>query len=167
MSDFPRFISDAMLGSLTKWLRILGFDTLYFRNVDDNEIVKIAKQEQRILLTRDTRLVKRRKIGNYILINSNGISEQLKEVLIWVKGQRSKVKGNPRCAECNGELSTADRESVADDVPEHVFLNFNSFLKCKNCGKVYWEGSHRKLIDEKIQNILGEINAYWKSSEKD
>ncbi len=167
MSEQPRFISDAMLGSLTKWLRILGFDTLYFKAIDDNEIVKIAKQEQRILLTRDTRLVKRKKIDCYILINSNDISGQLREVLLWIKDRGSKVKDNPRCAECNGELSTADKESVANDVPEHVFLNFDSFFRCRSCGKVYWEGSHRKSIDEKIQNILEEINAYWKISEND
>lgn len=156
-----------MLGSLAKWLRILGFDTLYFKAIDDNELIKIAKQEHRILLTRDTSLVKRKKIDSYILITSNEVSEQLKEVLLWVKGQGSKVKGNPRCAECNGGLSTADKESVANDVPEHVFLNFNSFFRCSSCGKVYWEGSHRKLIDEKIQNVLGEINAHWKNSEND
>ncbi|MCL4536784.1 MAG: Mut7-C RNAse domain-containing protein [Nitrospirae bacterium] len=167
MPKEERFIADAMLGNLAKWLRILGFDTLYFRTIDDNEIIRIAKQKQRILLTRDTCLVKRKTIDNCILINSNEVSGQLKEVLLWVKGQGSKVKGNPRCAKCNGELVSADSESVADDVPEHVFLNFNSFFRCKNCGKVYWEGSHRKLIDEKIQNILGEINAHWKSSEKD
>jgi uncharacterized protein with PIN domain len=157
MSNKPRFLSDAMLGSLAKWLRILGFDTLYFKIIDDNEIIKIAKQEQRILLTRDTRLVKNKKIDNCILINSNDISGQLKEVLLWVKGQGSKVKGNQRCAECNGELSTADKESVANDIPEHVFLNFNSFFRCNSCGKVYWEGSHKKLIDAKIKEILKEI----------
>jgi uncharacterized protein with PIN domain len=166
MTESPLFISDAMLGSLAKWLRILGFDTLYFKAIDDNEIVKIAKQEQRILLTRDTRLVKRKKIDNYIMITSNDVSEQLKEVLKSLSSTLT-LTCFTRCAECNGELSTADKESVANDVPEYVFLNFDSFFRCSSCGKVYWEGSHRKVIDEKIQNVLGEINAHWKSSEND
>ncbi len=167
MTESPLFIADAMLGNLAKWLRILGFDTLYFKAIDDNELIKIAKQEQRILLTRDTRLVKSKKIGSYILIKSNDISGQLREVLLWLKDRGLTVKGNPRCAKCNGELLTADKESVANDVPEHVFLNFDSFFRCINCDKVYWDGSHRKLIDEKIQNVLGEINTYWKRSERD
>jgi uncharacterized protein with PIN domain len=167
MTESPLFIADAMLGSLAKWLRILGFDTLYFKTIDDNEIVKIAKQEQRILLTRDTRLVKTKKIDCYILINSNNISGQLREVLSWIKDRGSEVKGNPRCAECNGELSTADKEFVANDVPEHVFLNFYSFFRCQSCGKVYWEGSHKKEIDAKIQEVLKEIGIFWKNSEND
>lgn len=161
--ECPRFIVDAMLGSLSKWLRFLGFDTLYFKNIDDNELIRIAKQEQRILLTRDTRLVKSKKINCYILINSNDISGQLKEVLLLLKRQGFSLSVNPRCAECNGELSIADRKSVINDVPEHVFVNFASFFRCQNCGKVYWEGSHRKLIEEKIQNILEEININWKN----
>lgn len=158
MTESPIFISDAMLGSLSKWLRILGFDTLYFRNIDDNALIKIAKQEQRILLTRDTRLAKSKKIDSYILINSNDISGQLREVLLWIKDRGAKVKGDPRCAGCNGELLSADRESVVDDVPEHVFLNFSSFFKCKDCSKIYWEGSHKKLIDAKLCEAFKEIN---------
>lgn len=165
MTENPLFIADAMLGSLAKWLRILGFDTLYFKTIDDNELVKIARQEQRILLTRDTHLVKRKKIDSYILIRSNEVSGQLKEVLLWIKNQGSKVKGNPRCAVCNGELSTADKESVANDVPEHVFLNFSSFFRCQSCGKVYWEGSHKKEMDAKIQEVLKEMDIFWKRSE--
>lgn len=160
MIEGPLFIADAMLGSLAKWLRILGFDTLYFKVIDDNEIIKIAKQEQRVLLTRDTRLVKRKKIDSYILIRSNDTVEQLKEVLKCLTlSSTFTLAYLSRCAECNGELSTAEKESVANDVPEYVFLNFNSFFRCSSCGKVYWEGSRRKLIDEKIQNVLGEINA--------
>lgn len=167
MSNQPRFISDAMLGSLSKWLRILGFDTMYFKTIDDNELIRIAKQGQRILLTRDTRLVKRKKIGSYILINSNNTLEQLKEVLTIVCSKQYAVSPEEsaycllytayffsRCAACNGELLSADRKSVVDDVPEHVFLNFNSFLKCKDCGKVYWEGSHKKLIDTKLREAF-------------
>ena len=81
MSDQPRFIADVMLGSLAKWLRILGFDTLYFKDIDDRELIKRAKQEQRVLLTRDTRLVKSKKVAEHILIKANDAPGQLKEVL--------------------------------------------------------------------------------------
>ncbi|MDI6802012.1 MAG: Mut7-C RNAse domain-containing protein [Thermodesulfovibrionales bacterium] len=157
-----RFIADAMLGKLSKWLRILGFDTLYFKALNDNELVKIAKQQQRILLTRDTLLVKIKRIDGYILINSNDTFEQLREVLLWIKDSDAIATGHPRCVECNGELDIADSELIRDDVPEHVFLNSKSFFRCRDCGKVYWEGSHKKLIDTKLQEMLKEIDIHWK-----
>lgn len=157
MTKSPLFIADAMLGSLAKWLRILGFNTLYFKKIDDNELIRIAKQKDRMLLTRDTGLAKRKTINNCILINSNDTFEQLKEVLLWVKDQRSKVKGDPRCAACNGEFMPVDKESVIDAMPDYIFLGCDSFFKCKNCGKTYWNGSHKKMMDAKIEEVLQDI----------
>jgi len=156
MHGRPRFVADAMLGSLAKWLRILGFDTLYFKSIDDNELIKIAKQEQRMLLTMDSGLVKKKKIDEYILITSSDLSEQLKEVLKSLP-TASTSSCFFRCAECNGELASVGKEFVAEDVPEYVFLNFDSFFKCSNCGKVYWEGSHKRSISARLQEILKEI----------
>ena len=76
--DHPRFISDVMLGRLTRWLRILGFDTVYFRTIDDNELIKLARQQERILLTRDTGIASRlsqKKNPEFILIQSNNTPE--------------------------------------------------------------------------------------------
>ena len=163
MKPPPHFIADAMLGSLSKWLRILGFDTLYFRTIDDNEIIRLARQEQRIILTRDTGLIKNKKVGNCIQIKSDGALQQLKEVLSVISaGQQFDL--SPRCPECNGTLASTDRGAITGDVPEHVFLNFNSFFRCVNCGKVYWEGSHKKLIDREIEQVFREINVTWKNS---
>ncbi|MBI5212637.1 MAG: Mut7-C RNAse domain-containing protein [Nitrospirae bacterium] len=170
MSGQLRFIADVMLGSLAKWLRILGFDTSYFRTIDDNEIIRIAKQEQRVLLTRDTRLVKSKKVSKHILIKANDMPGQLKEVLkslpLAPHGSSTCPLSLPftRCSKCNGELEFSDKESVSGNVPEHVFLNFDSFLRCGDCGKVYWEGSHKKLIDGQIRKVLGEIDTHWKIS---
>jgi len=159
----PRFISDAMLGSLSKWLRILGFDTLYFTTINDNEIIKLARQEQRILLTKDIGLIKNKKVNSCIQIKSDDVLQQLKEVLSVISsGQQFDL--SPRCPECNGTLALTDRGAIAGDVPEHVFLNFNSFFRCMNCGKVYWEGSHKRLIDRKIEQVFKEINVNWKNS---
>lgn len=148
-----------MLGSLSRWLRILGFDTLYYKSIDDNELIRIAKQQQRIILTRDTGIAKRKGIDNFILITSNDTLEQLKDVL-----RKSNLKcGAPRCAECNGELEAAEREAVADSIPKHVFIHSNSFFRCRDCGKVYWEGSHKKSIDARIKEILKGSDTNWKA----
>lgn len=176
MSNRPRFISDVMLGSLAKWLRILGFDTLYFKNIDDNELIRIAKQKNRMLLTRDTGIARRKRIDNFMLISSEDTFEQLKEILSVQKklfldadGRLSTENGglklSPRCPECNGELAVADKGAVAGAVPEYVLLNCNSFFRCNECGKVYWDGSHRKLMAERIRKVLGEIE--WKPSGND
>ncbi len=167
MSDLPCLIADVMLGSLAKWLRILGFDTLYFRTIEDSELVRTAKQQQRVLLTRDTGIARRKGLGSLILIASDDTFQQVKEVLAALNARSLKVilPGQSRCAECNGELHFVDKKSVADDVPEHVFLALNSFFRCGNCGKVYWDGSHKQHIDEKIRKIIEET--HWAISESD
>src|SRR5208337_2029398 len=107
-----RFISDVMLGSLARWLRIMGFDTIYFRAIDDNELIKLARQQDRTLLTRDTGIARRKQIQQLILIHSNITSEQVKEVLSALnKGGLSFPELSPRCPVCNGELAAAERKA--------------------------------------------------------
>ena len=171
----PRFISDVMLGSLARWLRILGFDTIYFRAIADNELIKIARQQERILLTRDTGIARRTlkkmkggtgesenrsKVGpDVILIHSNTTLEQLKEVLYklfpYSPIPRFPLSDVPRCPVCNGELAAAERETVADRIPEYVLLNATPFFTCRECGKVYWYGSHKKSIDSILRQVIG------------
>lgn len=158
MEDKYRFISDVMLGRLTKWLRIMGYDTLYFRAIDDSELIRIAKQEQRIILTRDIDLSKNKKADQVILIHSEHILQQLKEFLQYlIKRAPEMPQLLCRCINCNGELIISDKQSILNNVPEYVFLNKNSFLICKNCGKVFWHGSHKKLINETIEKILKDL----------
>ncbi|MBF0505365.1 MAG: Mut7-C RNAse domain-containing protein [Nitrospirae bacterium] len=153
--DSPRFICDAMLGSLARWLRLRGFDTLYSRTISDSELINIARREDRIVLTRDTGIPERKGPQRTVLIHSNDTFGQLKEVL----SALDKVEtggGSPRCTLCNGKLAPADRDAVARSVPEYVFMNATSFFTCVECGKVYWNGSHKKSIDSQLQKILGE-----------
>jgi len=152
------FICDAMLGSLARWLRLLGFDTIYSRTISDNELIRIARIEDRIVLTRDTGIPKRKGPQRTILIQSNDTFEQLKEVLKAGEWQRAKGE-RPRCTLCNGELAAAEKDAVAGRVPEYVFLNATSFFICMECGKVYWHGSHKKSIDSRLQKILEQIGA--------
>ncbi len=180
MPEQPRFIVDVMLGSLSKWLRILGFDTLYRRDLDDNELVRIAKQEQRILLTKDTHLATSKRAGTCLFIGAHDTREQLKEVLSAVVPhqqpaavtEKSSLKSDdfmehaqwklpPRCTRCNGPLSPVSKESVANDVPEHVLINCDSFLQCGECSKIYWEGTHKRMIDKRVQEIVKEIMRAW------
>jgi uncharacterized protein with PIN domain len=148
-----RFIADSMLGSLARWLRILGFDTLYFRDIKDNDLIRIARQQQRIIITRDTGLLRNRRIDSLIHIKSNDLRQQLDEFLVWVKGRGIRSQPYTICPLCNGEILPVDKLTIRNDVPEFVFLNLKSFYKCRECGKVYWEGSHKKGIDEIIDLV--------------
>ncbi len=153
-----RFIADAMLGRLARWLRIMGFDTLYFRKIDDSEIIRIAKQEQRIILTRDTELSKSKKVNHAILIHSNHYQEQLKEILLFLKKcpfQLSQL--SCRCVNCNGELVLTDKKLILNDTPEYIFLHKNYFLRCANCSKVFWHGSQKEIINKTIEKICQEL----------
>ena len=148
-----RFIADVMLGRLTRWLRLLGFDTLYYHDISDTQIIRIAKEQGRFILTRDTRLIKIKGIKDYLLIRANDSFQQLLEVIRALNLQDFHLLS--RCVSCNGQLSRLpDKTEIKDAVPDFVFLNFHSFLTCRSCGKIYWEGTHPKLFREKLAEVL-------------
>jgi len=147
-----RFIADAMLGRLAKWLRLLGYDTLYYKDISDAEVLRIAKQQNRIVLTRDTHFLNFRNFKDYFLIHSNNTIEQLSEM---AAAFNLAIQNQPRCSKCNGILITdVEKESVKNLVPEYVYLRFKNFLRCAACGSIYWEGSHTKRFKKKFYGIL-------------
>ena len=154
--DNPRFIADAMLGRLARWLRFLGFDTLYYPDISDSRLIRIAREQNRMILTRDTRLAKTKAARDHLLITANDSYSQLVEVIDSLRLKEFRPPG--RCVECNGRLmGIADKTTVRDSVPEYVFLSSDSFLRCENCGKIYWEGTHPKRFREKLGNIIKQI----------
>lgn len=148
-----KFIADAMLGRLAKWLRILGFDVLYYPVIDDRLVIKIAREQERTILTRDTRLVKQRGLRSPILIESNNIFDQLLEIKDRLDFRGAAPPG--RCTVCNGHLLTvSQKKEIKEFVPDFIYHNFNDFIKCEDCGKVYWEGTHREKIKQKVKEIF-------------
>ena len=142
-----------MLGRLARWLRFLGCDTLYYSGISDASLIRIAREQDRVVLTRDTRLIKIKGLKNYLLITSNDSSQQLLEVIDSLKLRQFNLLS--RCVKCNGELmKIIDKVEIKDSVPEFVFLQHNEFLECLDCGKIYWEGSHPNKFKEKVGRIL-------------
>jgi uncharacterized protein with PIN domain len=146
-----KFVADAMLGKLAKWLRILGYDTLYFSCTADKDLVDLASRGGRILLTRNTGLYAKGR-EKALFVTSNNWVEQLHQVirafhLSWDEGIFS------RCLICNEPLETASREEVRDLVPPFVFSTRERFARCPECRKVYWEGTHYQRMEKRRSEI--------------
>src|SRR5688572_2676860 len=115
-----RFIVDVMVGKLARWLRVLGFDAAYSNTYGDDEIIRIAEAENRVILTRDTGLLARRNRPECILIQSGNYREQIRQVLRTFDLKTFDVFS--RCPECNVPLEDVDKESVFEKVPFYVYL---------------------------------------------
>ena len=143
-----KFIADIMLGKLARYLRMAGNDVLYINNIDDDEILRIAKSQDRIILTRDNLMLQRKecknKIINSLLIKDDDLLGQLKQV----KDSLSinLVPLLVRCLKCNSLLEKVKKSEIEGKVPPYVFKTQENFLYCAGCGKYYWRGTHYENI---------------------
>ncbi len=149
----PRFLADAMLGTLARWLRLLGYDCAFGGvAAEDADLAAEARAEGRWLLTRDRELA---SVGpRTVLVRSEGLEDQLVEVLSRLELHPDPTLDAARCAECNGELATAERGQVADDVPPYVLATAERFMRCTACGRVYWPGSHGDRIRRRLERVV-------------
>ena len=155
MDDQNKFIVDAMLGSLAKWLRLLGYDTLYSTSYNDAQIISIAARAKRIVVTSDKGLYRRAiKAGlRAVLLPESSVTESLARLasagLIELRVDPSKS----RCPLCNGVLKeVTDKNLVRGRVPPGALAKYSKFYVCTRCGHVYWEGGHwrniRRIVEE-------------------
>ena len=147
------FVVDAHLGKLAKYLRMLGFDTLYRSDIDDNEIISVARKEKRIILTRDKPLLKSKKVSHGYFVRSIEKHEQLREV-VKKFDLYSQFKSFTRCMTCNTILVKSDKEEIRNKVDKNIFRNFDEFLYCKHCDKVFWKGSHFMRMEAYIRELV-------------
>lgn len=129
-----------MLGRLAKRMRLLGFDVLYDRTLDDNEIIRLSLDQDRVILTRDGSLVARPLAANHLLISSDFVREQIAQVLSAFPLEA--LHPLTRCSTCNAHLDPIGRQHARDLVPRQVYDTMESFLLCPRCGKIYWNGTH-------------------------
>ena len=149
-----RFVTDSMLGKLARWLRALGYDTLYFKVAEDRHLLHLAHVEARTLLTRDARLA-RLADARGLLIQATEVEPQIVEVLERLTLTPASDDLLSRCLECNARLVDRQKESVKGLVPEYVFATQDRFVGCPGCGRTYWQGSHADRILARLQRVLG------------
>jgi hypothetical protein len=146
-----RFAVDANVGKLARLLRLTGFDTLYEPNLDDNELAETAGRDQRILLTRDHDLLKRKIVIYGRLIRSDKPREQLREV-VNLYGLREQIHPFSRCLVCNGMLQEIAKDKISGRLLPLTRKYYQDFKICPQCEQLYWPGSHRqgmlKIIEE-------------------
>lgn len=149
----PRFVADAMLGRLAKWLRLLGFDTTYRPVWPVRELLRVAATENRILLTRDTRLVRRRRLPAHLFIDSDDFRSQLRQVVDRFHLDTEHGLFH-RCARCNTTLAAIDADCARPLVPAYVAATQSSFLRCPACSRIYWAATHVDRIQAERRHIL-------------
>jgi uncharacterized protein len=155
--DIPKFIVDINVGKLSRWLRMIGYDTLLFDHRDDNHLIHIAIAENRIILTRDTQMIRRRVIADgylkALLISSDNSGKQIYQV---IKELGLNTNFNPfsRCLECNQLLLRISREEAKDNVPPYVYKTQLQYVKCPNCHRIYWQGTHWQAMVRKLEELI-------------
>ncbi|MFP4163825.1 MAG: Mut7-C RNAse domain-containing protein [Chitinispirillaceae bacterium] len=149
-----RFVLDVHLGKLARLLRLLGFDCLYRNDFLDEEIVRIASEQNRTVLTRDIGILKQSKVTHGRWIRSRKPLSQLKETI-----QRfnlcSQIKPFSRCMMCNGLIHPVSKKQVQDMLEEKTKQHYDEFARCSRCGKVYWKGSHYGKLDSVVKEVCG------------
>ena len=148
-----KFIADRTLGKLAKGLRMLGYDTLYYRGENAYPLIKLAREEDRVILTRNTKLIPKRPEDRIIRVMEDNPLHQLRELI--QKGCISLNEENPfsRCLLCNALIDEIPREEAEGKVPDFIFYMQKTFYKCLQCGRIYWQGTHQENMQKRVAEL--------------
>ncbi|MFC1941284.1 Mut7-C RNAse domain-containing protein [Chloroflexota bacterium] len=157
MTHNLKFIVDHNVGKLAKWLRMMGYDTLFFEGSDDSQMVRVALDEGRVILTRDTQIMKRGLVTSgrlkAVLIKSDEPEQQIRQV-IETLNLDSQFKPFTVCLECNQPLVERSKEQVQDRVAPYVFRTQNQYMECPACHRIYWRGTHWQAMLKRLKKFI-------------
>ena len=152
-----KFIVDTNVGKLAKWLRIMGYDTLFFNGSNDSSMVSTALNEGRVILTRDTQIMKRRVVTRgqlkAILIQSDKLELQMRQVINDLNLD-CQFRPFALCLECNQPLLERSKQQVEGRVPPYVFQTQSQYMECPICHRIYWRGTHWQAMTKKLEKFM-------------
>jgi hypothetical protein len=147
----PTFLLDVHLGKLAKYLRLLGFDTVYRNDYQDPDLIAMALRERRIILTRDRGLLQARAVTHGYWVRATAPSQQVREVL-----QRFDLRGliRPfhRCLRCNGRVTSVEKSTILPRLLSHTARQYHEFFQCNTCQQLYWKGAHYRTMQAFLQH---------------
>ncbi len=147
-----RFILDVHLGKLARYMRMLGFDTAYSNDWDDDTIIEISLEQKRIILTRDLGILKQRRVSHGYWVRCSEPLDQVQEVLNALDLSRQ-LRPFTRCLECNGDIHAVGKDEIRSHIARDIVDRFDAFWQCAECRKIYWQGSHYQRMQERIKCI--------------
>jgi uncharacterized protein len=150
-----RFLADGHLGKLARDLRLLGIDVAYDKTATDPQLVAQAAEEDRVLLTRDRRLLMHAAVRDGYFPRSQFPEVQIDEVLKRFH-LRNRIAPHMRCLVCNGTLASVSKEEVLDQLEPLTRLYYEEFRRCRACGKIFWAGSHFRKLQARLARLLGD-----------
>lgn len=153
-----RFVADVHLGTLARYLRLLGFDTAWERDFSDEDIIDRSVCEKRIILTRDRAILRHGRVTHGYWLRATDPERQLDEV-VRALDLSGTIRAYTRCMGCNGALRESAPVEIAGDVPRRVLEHYREFSKCNGCGRVYWAGSHREKLDTIVARSLADCRS--------
>lgn len=148
------FVLDVNLGKLARRVRMLGFDALYRNDYDDHEVIGISVRTGRIILTRDRRLLYPKIVTHGYWLRSNDPDEQVREVLKRFD-LNDRIAPFRRCLDCNGVVESVDKAEVLDRLEPLTKEYYDEFHRCRDCGKIYWKGSHYEHMRRVVEDFAG------------
>jgi len=148
-----KFVTDGMLGKLTRWLRMLGHDVEYTGSMDDRELIQKARNENRILLTRDIELYRQAiaKGAEAFLIENPNQTANLANLAKRFNFRLEVDMQASRCPKCNSKIKVVSKAKITDKIPKSTSSNYDQFWQCQGCRQVYWRGAHWKKIDKTLE----------------
>ena len=153
----PRFVVDANVGRLARWLRMMGYDSLFFNEADDEELITIGLRERRVVLTKDTQIMLRRVVTTgrlkALLIEGDDIKDQLRQVVRELNLDPVRRQFT-LCLECNEPLVPRKKEEVKDLVPPYVFSTQSRYVQCPRCHRIYWRGTHWQRMKRELEGLV-------------
>lgn len=154
-----KFIADGMLGSLVRWLRMMGHDVEYLHGLDDDKLLALARNEERVLLTRDLELYKRSTAKGIDVFYVEGKTEAERLAAIAERfGIALEIDlKTSRCAKCNTMIQAVPKMHVADRVEKNTYAHYDEFWECPHCKKVYWQGAHWPKIHDTLEEAKKQV----------